>query len=115
MAGGERRETEDAHWDDFIRGIRNVREDATITQEVQGFAHGAPQWPPPIAPRVAPLTPDPEEPLERLDEIGVLLRTLTYGEMIALADELWKARGEGEIDLQTLPAVFHCWATKRRS
>jgi hypothetical protein len=45
-----------------------------------------------------------------LDEIADITRSLTYGEMIDLAAELWKAAGGAEITAETLPAIFHQWS-----
>ena len=45
-----------------------------------------------------------------LDEIADMTRSLTYGEMIDLAAELWKAAGGAEITAETLPAIFHQWS-----
>jgi len=64
--------------------------------------------PPPAA---APPPPVPKH--SPLDDIANMLRAITYGEMIELAGELWRERGEGDIDLKTLPAIFHLWSTKR--
>jgi hypothetical protein len=47
----------------------------------------------------------------RLNEIASLVRTLTYGEMMELADAIWKIRPEGTIDLQSLPMMLHLWST----
>jgi hypothetical protein len=55
------------------------------------------------------------EPLERqtIDEIAELLRTLTYGEMIELAEGLWDSRSL-DISRDTLPALLHRWAIARK-
>jgi hypothetical protein len=45
-----------------------------------------------------------------LDAIADITRSLTYGEMIDLAAELWKAAGGAEITAETLPAIFHQWS-----
>ena len=45
-----------------------------------------------------------------LDEIAGIIRSLSYGEMIDLAAELWKAAGGAEITAETLPAIFHQWS-----
>ena len=45
-----------------------------------------------------------------LDEIAGTIRSLSYGEMIDLAAELWKAAGGAEITAETLPAIFHQWS-----
>jgi hypothetical protein len=50
----------------------------------------------------------------RTDEIAALMLALTYGEMIALADAIWKAQPEGStITPENLPAVFHYWSKAR--
>jgi hypothetical protein len=49
-----------------------------------------------------------------LDEIADVTRSLTYGEMIDLAAELWEAAGGTEITAKTLPAILHQWASKSR-
>jgi hypothetical protein len=50
---------------------------------------------------------------EQIDKIAELIRSLTYGEMIALASELQQAAGEAEMTAETLPAIFHRWASER--
>ena len=45
-----------------------------------------------------------------LDEIADVTRSLTYGEMIDFAAELWKAAGGAEITAETLPAIFNRWS-----
>jgi hypothetical protein len=52
-------------------------------------------------------------PFDPIDQIADLTRTLTYGEMIDLATELWKAAGDAEITATTLPAILHRWANER--
>jgi hypothetical protein len=57
---------------------------------------------------------DLEEQIARrpIDEIAGLIRRLTYGEMIELAEELWKAQIQGsEISKDRLPGLFHRWST----
>jgi hypothetical protein len=53
-------------------------------------------------------------PFGPLDKIAELTRSLTYGEMIGLAGELWKAAGDAEISAETLPAILHRWASETR-
>jgi hypothetical protein len=53
-------------------------------------------------------------PFNPIDKIGELTRSLTYGEMIGLAGELWKAAGEAEISAETRPAILHRWASETR-
>jgi hypothetical protein len=48
-----------------------------------------------------------------LDEIADITGALTYGEMIDLAAELWKAAGGAEITAETFPAIFHRWSRGR--
>jgi hypothetical protein len=48
----------------------------------------------------------------RLNEIAMLMRTLTYGEMMELAHAIWKIRPEGEeVDQYSLPMMLHLWST----
>jgi hypothetical protein len=48
----------------------------------------------------------------RLNEIAILMRSLTYGEMIELAQAIWKIRPEGEeISQRNLPMMLHLWST----
>ena len=51
-------------------------------------------------------------PFDPVDQIAQLTRSLTYGEMIELAAELWKAAGDTEITAKTLPAILHRWANE---
>lgn len=49
---------------------------------------------------------------DRLNEIAMLMRTLTYGEMIELAHAIWKIRPQGEeVDQYSLPMMLHLWST----
>lgn len=51
----------------------------------------------------------------RLNEIATLMRSLTYGEMIELAQAIWKIRPEGaEVDQHNLPMMLHLWSTASR-
>jgi hypothetical protein len=57
-----------------------------------------------------------QEQLDRncLDEIALLLLALTYGEMIELANAIWKAQPEGSaITQDSLPALLHRWSKSR--
>jgi hypothetical protein len=57
-----------------------------------------------------------EEQLVRgpVDEIAALMRALTYGEMIELAEGLWNVNGQGsEISKDNLPGLLHRWSTSR--
>lgn len=50
----------------------------------------------------------------RLNEIAILIRALTYGEMMELAESIWKLRPPGdEISQDHLPMMFHKWSTKQ--
>jgi hypothetical protein len=52
----------------------------------------------------------------RLDQIADLVVFLTYGEMIELADAIWKAQPEGmAITQENLPALLHRWSKSRMS
>ena len=52
---------------------------------------------------------------DRLNEIATLMRSLTYGEMIELAQAIWKIRPEGEeIDQRNLPVMLHLWSTSSK-
>ena len=52
------------------------------------------------------LTRDP------LNEIASMMRALTYGEMMELAQAIWKIRPEGEgVDQDSLPMLLHRWST----
>ncbi len=46
----------------------------------------------------------------RLNEIATLVRALTYGEMMDLAQAIWKIRPDGAIDQQSLPMMLHLWS-----
>ncbi len=57
-----------------------------------------------------------QEQLERqpLDEIAMLVRALTYGEMIELAEGMWKVQPEGSaVTQENLPALLHKWSQSR--
>src|ERR1700730_2495130 len=59
-----------------------------------------------------------EEQLERrpVDEIAALMRALTYGEMMELAEGLCNVRGQGqEISKDSLPGLLHRWSTSRNT
>jgi hypothetical protein len=49
----------------------------------------------------------------RLNDIAALVRSLTYGEMMELAQAIWKIRPEGTatVDQHTLPMMLHLWST----
>jgi hypothetical protein len=47
-----------------------------------------------------------------LDEIATMVRALTYGEMMELAQAIWKIRPEGKgVDQNSLPMLLHRWST----
>jgi hypothetical protein len=47
----------------------------------------------------------------RLDEIATLVLALTYGEMIDLANAIWKAQPDGSpLTQETLPALLYRWS-----
>ena len=47
-----------------------------------------------------------------LNEIATMVRALTYGEMMELAQAIWKIRPEGEdVDQDSLPMLLHRWST----
>jgi hypothetical protein len=53
-------------------------------------------------------------PHSRLNEIAEALRTLTYGEMIELAESMWKLNSQGsEITESALPNVLYRWSKSR--
>jgi len=57
-----------------------------------------------------------QEQLDRkpLDEIAMLVQALTYGEMIELADAMWKVQPEGSaVTQENLPALLHRWSKSR--
>jgi hypothetical protein len=59
-----------------------------------------------------------QEQLDRqpLDEIAMLVQALTYGEMIELAEGMWKVQPEGAaVTQENLPALLHRWSKSRSS
>jgi hypothetical protein len=57
-----------------------------------------------------------QEQLDRqpLDEIAMLVRALTYGEMIELAEGMWKVQPDGAaVTQENLPALLHRWSQSR--
>ena len=57
-----------------------------------------------------------EERLARkpLDEIATLIQGLTYGEMIELAQVMWKSQSEGSaVTQENLPALLYRWSKSR--
>lgn len=52
----------------------------------------------------------------RLDEIADVVRALTYGEMMELAESMWNVRpDDSELTEHNLPAVLYRWSTSRES
>ena len=50
----------------------------------------------------------------RLDEIAEALRTLTYGQMLELAESMWKVNSQGSgITESDLPNVLYRWSKSR--
>jgi hypothetical protein len=53
---------------------------------------------------------------KRLDEIADVVRLLTYGEMMELAETMWNVRpNDTELTEDNLPAVLYRWSTSRQS
>jgi hypothetical protein len=51
----------------------------------------------------------------RLDEIAKAIRALTYGEMLELAESMWKVNSlASEITESDLPRVLHRWSASQR-
>jgi hypothetical protein len=48
----------------------------------------------------------------RIDEIAEIIRGLTYTEMIEFAGGLWRLRGKGKVNGETLPKILYAWATE---
>lgn len=63
----------------------------------------------------APLQPEPDDWVEhitvsnKLDEIALHIRRLTYGEMLELAEALW-AQANGEFNEASIPQIFYRWS-----
>jgi hypothetical protein len=56
-----------------------------------------------------------EPSCSRLDEIAKAIRTLTYGEMLELAESVWKVNSHGsDISESELPGVLHRWSASQR-
>ena len=52
----------------------------------------------------------------RLDEIADVLRALTYGEMMELAESMWNVRPDGSsLTEHNLPKLLYRWSTSRQS
>jgi hypothetical protein len=53
---------------------------------------------------------------KRLDEIADVVRALTYGEMIELAESMWNIKPDNsELNEGNLPAILYRWSTSRQS
>jgi hypothetical protein len=49
-----------------------------------------------------------------LDEIAILVQSLSYGEMIELAEAVCRSRPEGSaVSEEELPVLLYCWAIAR--
>jgi hypothetical protein len=81
---------------------------------MSGF-HAAP-FPPPIKSGPLDLRGHRNElGHSRLDEIAKAIRALTYGEMLELAESMWKVNSHGsEITESDLPGVLHRWSASQR-
>jgi hypothetical protein len=86
----------------------------------------APAEPPELAEEVASREPGPsivdlrkleaELGRKRLDEIADVVRALTYGEMIELAESMWNVKpDDSELNERNLPSVLYRWSTSRKS
>lgn len=52
---------------------------------------------------------------KRLDEIADVVRALTYGEMMELAQSMWNVRtDDSDLNERNLPAVLYRWSTSRK-
>jgi hypothetical protein len=52
---------------------------------------------------------------KRLDEIADVVRLLTYGEMMELAETMWNVRpNDTDLTEHNLPAVLYRWSTRRQ-
>ena len=61
----------------------------------------------------APST-EPMAEINRLDDLALLLRSITWGEMQELGAGIGQTGGGGEISQLELPAALHLWAMERR-
>jgi FtsZ-interacting cell division protein YlmF len=56
------------------------------------------------------------EALDRrpIDEIAALVRALTYGDMIELAEEIWRVQPQSlDMSKDALPRILYRWSTSR--
>jgi hypothetical protein len=112
---------------ELLKGVRDL--DATLDDyrpkkwrgnelesdsRMNGF-HAAP-FPPPMRSQSFKLRGDRTElGHSRLDEIAKAIRTLTYGEMLELAEAMWKVNSRGsEVTESDLPGVLHRWSASQR-
>jgi hypothetical protein len=52
---------------------------------------------------------------KRLDEIADVVRLLTYGEMMELAESMWSVRpNDAELTEHNLPSILYKWSTSRQ-
>jgi hypothetical protein len=58
---------------------------------------------------------DTDQPCHsRLDDIADALRTLTYGDMLELAESMWKVNSQGsDITESDLPNLLYRWSKSR--
>ena len=61
----------------------------------------------PIRPVAVPIGKPERKPL---DEIAALVRALTYGEMIELAEAIWSVKPGEELTEASLPMTLHLWS-----
>jgi hypothetical protein len=99
-------------YEESIRG--DVEGDNIERSGMSGF-HAAP-YPPPMKSGSFNLHGHRDElGYSRLDEIAKAIRTLTYGEMLELAESMWKVNSRGsEITEADLPGVWHRWSAFQR-
>ena len=77
-----------------------------ITELIRSLAYGE-------MVKVAPELQKAPVETKQIDRLASLIRSLSYGEMLELASELQKAADDSEITDETLPTIFHRWATER--
>jgi hypothetical protein len=82
---------------------------STIAGEFPGYA---PRPQPDLDQQAEPPTVDIRQVWSgRLDEIAMLVRELTYGEMVELAGLLWAAKPpDKDVTAETLPMIWHKWS-----
>lgn len=98
---------------------------AAATPPAAAAPGALPATPAPTAEELASQEPTPPVDLrrleaelgrKRLDEIADVVRLLTYGEMMELAETMWNVRpGDAELTEHNLPAVLYRWSTMRQS